>query len=382
MKVNFKCVLAIVLATASLGTAVYAQNPSVEVNGKVIDTEAVIINDRTYVPLRGVFEEAGAEVSWDETTYTASVTTKSAASDDELIPSVIEAASPSIVGIIGRGKVESYYGAQEGIMSGSGVIIKSGGEILTNAHVVKDMETILVVMNDGKGYEATLKYIDEDTDLAVVKIKKIGLPVMNFAKKEDIIVGKKVIAIGTPITFSLRNSATVGYISGLNRSVGDPYRLIQTDTAITNGNSGGALINMQGQLVGITSSGYSGTSTNFAIPIDTVEYVLKQFELYGKVRRPSFDAEFKEDWLAEMGIPSEAGLTIKGMAKTSPLGAAGFKVGDVLVSVSGTPVNSIVELNELMKNYNPGDTVNVAIKTNGEIKYADIVLNEKIEAEE
>ena len=375
-KIVFACMISVLLLSQTAMAA-----PNVEVNGTQIDTDAVIIDDKTYVPLRGVFEAAGAEVSWNEETQTAGINISNSLSDDELIPSVIESVSPSVVGIIGRGKTESYYGSQEGIMSGSGVIIKTGGEILTNAHVVKNMNTILVVMNDGKGYEAQLKYIDEDTDLAVVKIKKIGLPVVKFANSEDIVVGKQVIAIGTPITFSLRNSATVGHISGLNRSVGDPYRLIQTDTAITHGNSGGALINMNGELVGITSSGYSGTNTNFAVPVDTVKYVLNQFELYGKVRHISFGAEFQEDWLAELGVPSEAGLTIKGLEKSSPLAKASFKNGDVLVSVDDVAINSIVELNELMKNYLPGDTVKVGVKTNGEIKYADIVLDEKAKTE-
>lgn len=375
-KIVFACMISALLLSQTAMAA-----PSVEVNGTQIDTDAVIIDDKTYVPLRGVFEAAGAEVSWNEETQTAGINISNSLSDDELIPSVIESVSPSVVGIIGRGKTESYYGSQAGIMSGSGVIIKTGGEILTNAHVVKNMNTILVVMNDGKGYEAQLKYIDDDTDLAVVKIKKIGLPVVKLANSEDIVVGKQVIAIGTPITFSLRNSATVGHISGLNRSVGDPYRLIQTDTAITHGNSGGALINMNGELVGITSSGYSGTNTNFAVPVDTVKYVLNQFELYGKVRHISFGAEFQEDWLAELGVPSEAGLTIKGLEKSSPLAKASFKTGDVLVSVDDIAINSIVELNELMKNYLPGDTVKVGVKTNGEIKYADIVLDEKAKTE-
>ena len=375
-KIVFACMISALLLSQTAMAA-----PNVEVNGTQIDTDAVIIDDKTYVPLRGVFEAAGAEVSWNEETQTAGINISNSLSDDELIPSVIESVSPSVVGIIGRGKTESYYGSQEGIMSGSGVIIKTGGEILTNAHVVKNMNTILVVMNDGKGYEAQLKYIDEDTDLAIVKIKKIGLPVVKFANSEDIVVGKQVIAIGTPITFSLRNSATVGHISGLNRSVGDPYRLVQTDTAITHGNSGGALINMNGELVGITSSGYSGTNTNFAVPVDTVKYVLNQFELYGKVRHISFGAEFQEDWLAELGVPSEAGLTIKGLEKSSPLAKASFKTGDVLVSVDDIAINSIVELNELMKNYLPGDTVKVGVKTNGEIKYADIVLDEKAKTE-
>lgn len=375
-KIVFACMISALLLSQTAMAA-----PNVEVNGTQIDTDAVIIDDKTYVPLRGVFEAAGAEVSWNEETQTAGINISNSLSDDELIPSVIESVSPSVVGIIGRGKTESYYGSQEGIMSGSGVIIKTGGEILTNAHVVKNMNMILVVMNDGKGYEAQLKYIDDDTDLAVVKIKKIGLPVVKLANSEDIVVGKQVIAIGTPITFSLRNSATVGHISGLNRSVGDPYRLIQTDTAITHGNSGGALINMNGELVGITSSGYSGTNTNFAVPVDTVKYVLNQFELYGKVRHISFGAEFQEDWLAELGVPSEAGLTIKGLEKSSPLAKASFKTGDVLVSVDDVAINSIVELNELMKNYLPGDTVKVGVKTNGEIKYADIVLDEKAKTE-
>lgn len=375
-KIVFACMISALLLSQTAMAA-----PNVEVNGTQIDTDAVIIDDKTYVPLRGVFEAAGAEVSWNEEKQTAGINISNSLSDDELIPSVIETVSPSVVGIIGRGKTESYYGSQEGIMSGSGVIIKTGGEILTNAHVVKNMNTILVVMNDGKGYEAQLKYIDEDTDLAVVKIKKIGLPVVKFANNEDIVVGKQVIAIGTPITFSLRNSATVGHISGLNRSVGEPYRLVQTDTAITHGNSGGALINMNGELVGITSSGYSGTNTNFAVPVDTVKYVLNQFELYGKVRHISFGAEFQEDWLAELGVPSEAGLTIKGLEKSSPLAKASFKNGDVLVSVDDVAINSIVELNELMKNYLPGDTVKVGVKTNGEIKYADIVLDEKAKTE-
>lgn len=375
-KIVFACMISALLLSQTAMAA-----PNVEVNGTQIDTDAVIIDDKTYVPLRGVFEAAGAEVSWNEETQTAGINISNSLSDDELIPSVIETVSPSVVGIIGRGKTESYYGSQEGIMSGSGVIIKTGGEILTNAHVVKNMNTILVVMNDGKGYEAQLKYIDEDTDLAVVKIKKIGLPVVKFANNEDIVVGKQVIAIGTPITFSLRNSATVGHISGLNRSVGEPYRLVQTDTAITHGNSGGALINMNGELVGITSSGYSGTNTNFAVPVDTVKYVLNQFELYGKVRHISFGVEFQEDWLAELGVPSEAGLTIKGLEKSSPLAKASFKNGDVLVSVDDVAINSIVELNELMKNYLPGDTVKVGVKTNGEIKYADIVLDEKAKTE-
>lgn len=351
--------------------------PAVEVNGEKIETDAVIINDRTYVPLRGVFEKAGAVVSWEPDTQTAKVDIASDNSD-EIIPHIIEKVSPGIVGIIGRAKVENYYGTSDEIVHGSGIIIKSGGEIMTNAHVVEDMETIMVVMNDGKGYEAKVKYIDTDSDIAVIKIKKIGLPVAKISDGEDIVVGKRVIAIGTPITFSLRNSATVGYISGINRG-GGYYRLIQTDATINPGNSGGALVDMKGEVIGITSSGYMGTNTGFAIPADTVKYVLNQFEAYGRVKRAYFGAAFNEDWLAGIGVPSESGLTIKSMDKDSPLAAAGYKTGDVLVSVADTPVNSLVELNEKLKEFMPGDTVKTGINTGDRIEYTDIVLMEKPE---
>lgn len=356
---------ALALALCAFGQAASAE-VKVEVNGEKIDTDAVIIDDRTYVPLRGVLEKTGAQVDWDGESRTVSVTSASQSGDDA-IPGIIEKVSPSIVGIIGR--------SDSGIVSGSGIIIKSGGEIVTNAHVVKDMQTILAVTNEGKGYEAKLKYIDTESDIAVIKIKKIGLPEAALSDGKSIIVGKKVIAIGTPISFSLRNSATVGYISGIDRG-GGYYKLIQTDAAITHGNSGGALVDMNGEIVGITASGYEGTNTSFAIPVDTVKYVLEQFEKYGRVRRASFLATFGEDWLASIGIPSEAGLTIKTVEKDSPLVQADIKSGDVLMTIADTPVNSLVELNEKLKEYAPGDRVRVGVAKDGKIIYADIVLAE------
>ena len=350
--------------------------PKVKVNGNIIPTEALLIDGRTYVPLRGVFEATGAAVSWDEAERTAIINTSGAAGD-ALIPGIIERISPSVVGIVGKYKPEGYSDDYEGISHGSGIIIKSGGEILTNAHVVEDMTAIFVVMNDGKGYEAKVKYIDKEADLAVVKINKIGLPVAKFADTSDIIVGKMVIAIGTPLSFSLRNSATVGYISGINRGLGDPYRMIQTDAAVNPGNSGGALVNTNGDVIGVTSSGYIGYNTSFAIPIDTVKHVLNHFENYGKVKRADLGADFTEDWLAEMGLPSEGGLLIKSMNKSSPLLSAGFKNGNTLLSINGQKINSLVELNEFLKPFLPGDSVNIGINNGTDIIYSDIILSEK-----
>ena len=356
-------------------------NPKVMVNGNIIPTDAVLINGRTYVPLRGVFEAAGASVEWDGETETAIVNMNAAgAYDDNFLPNLIAKISPSVVGIIGKCRPEGAPKDYETIAHGSGIIIKTGGEILTNAHVVKDMFLIFVVTSDGKSYEATLKYIDEDTDLAVIKINKIGLTVAPIAASGDIVVGRRVIAIGTPITFSLRNSATLGHITGLNRGVGSPYKLIQTDAAINPGNSGGALVNMSGEVIGITCSGYAGwgiQNTNFAIPVETINYALTHFNAYGKIRRASLKAELKEDWLAEMGVPTNSGLTIRSMTSESPLQAAGFKRGDILMSISGKNTNSLVEMNEILKDYMPGDTVKIGVQSDGTILYAEIELAEK-----
>ncbi|MBC7765139.1 MAG: trypsin-like peptidase domain-containing protein, partial [Hyphomonadaceae bacterium] len=203
------------------------------VNGNEIKTEAKIIDDHVYVPIRAVSESMGAKVSWNGNTSTATI---SSASNDEIVPEVIKTVSPSIVGIIGTLNDSGDYSNQnkyiDQFVHGTGVIIKSDGRILTNAHVVKDMGKIVVVLTDGSGYEGKLEYIDEDSDLATVRIKQTNLPTATLGNKDDIISGKGVIAIGTPLSFSLRNSASIGIISGLNRSINSAYKLIQTDAAI------------------------------------------------------------------------------------------------------------------------------------------------------
>lgn len=360
-----------------------ASQIKVMVNGNIINSDAVLINDRTYVPLRGVFENVGANVDWDENSNTAMINFSSS-SNDAILPNLISQVSPSVVGIIGNYKPENAAEYQDeynnGIALGSGLIIKSGGEILTNAHVVKDMERIIVVLADGSGHEAWLKAIDEDCDLAVIKIDKLGLPALKFASMDDVVIGKTAVAIGTPVSFSLRNSATCGIISGINRALNGGYRLIQTDTSINPGNSGGPLINLNGEVIGINSSKFVSVGiegVGFSIPVDTVQYVLKQFDLYGKVRRPSLKATFEDDWIASLGLPSNNGLTIKSIEENSPLKTAGIQPGSNIVSVSGYQVNCLVDLNECFKNFIPGDTVVLKIKNGGDEKDISVVLSEK-----
>lgn len=374
------CTLAVF--SVSLFAQAFAQGggPKIVVNNEAIDIPSYIQDDLTYVPLRAVSENLGANVDWDGETGTVTITT---GSSGQLIPKIVERLSPSVVGIIGNvdgGAAASYQDKYaDGVAIGTGVVVKAGGEILTNAHVVKDMSNIIVVLSNGEGYTGRIKCIDEKSDLAVVKIDKLGLTVAKLAEAGQIEVGETVVALGTPLSMSLRNSATSGIVSGVNRALFSDYNLIQTDTAINPGNSGGPLVNLRGEVVGINSSKFSGVGVEgmcFSIPIDTVRYVLNQFDTYGKVRRPNIGVTFEEDWVAAYGLPTQNGLTIKAMNEISAAKEAGLTVGDVVTAVNGKGVHSIIEWNEIMKSYLPGQTVTLTVWSNGEFRDMAIALSE------
>lgn len=335
--------------------------PRVMVNGQMLDTEAIMKDDRVFVPLRAVSESLGADVSWDEENETAVVQTVSY--DDTSVSAMVESVSKSVVAIIGN------YGGVDAMSGGAGVVIKPAGEILTNAHVVKDLNTIVVVLWDGSCYEGQIKYIDEAIDLAVVKIGKLGLPAIRFANSDSISTGQTVFAIGTPVSFSLRNSVSKGIISGLNRAPEKDYRFLQTDTAINPGNSGGPLVNLNGELVGINTWGYAGTTVsnlNFAIPVDTVSYALSQFEKNGKIVRVDLGATLDEGWAASMGLPTPDGLTVSKVRAGGPAEAAGIVVGDSIVKLGADEIHSLVDWNEAIKNYVPGSQAEVTLWRNQE----------------
>ncbi len=382
MKKKMHVVVILLLVLILLSSSVQSSIGKIKVvvNGKEVNTEARMIDNKVYLPARTVSESLGATVDWDGKSKTVSVSLKN---NDELIPEVLKNVSPSVVGVVGNLKETSEYKSgqySEDIVHGTGVIIKSTGEILTNAHVVKDMDRIVIVLSDGNGYEAKLKCMDEETDLAVVKINKTGLLAATFGNEDDIVIGKTVIAIGTPVSISLRNSATIGIISGINRGVNSQYRLIQTDAAINPGNSGGPLVNLKGNVIGINSNKFSGIGVEglgFSIPLNTIKYVLKQFDSYGKVRRAYLGANFEDDWAARVGLPSNNGLSIKDVDKNSPAKEKGLKAEDILLAVNSDKVNTEVDFNEVMKKYFPGDSVTLKIKREGIIESLTVKLDEK-----
>ncbi|KRF38641.1 trypsin-like peptidase domain-containing protein [Paenibacillus sp. Soil787] len=298
------------------------------------------------------------------------------------VPKVIEKTSPSVVAIIGKPSSDSDKSLDKNrfnLAHGTGVIVESNGVIVTNAHVVKDMKNIVVVTSNGTTYNGRATNIDEESDLALVKIDATGLSPAKFASSSDIKVGETVAAIGTPISFALRNSVTVGIVSGLDRSVNSQYQLIQTDAAINPGNSGGALINMNGEVIGINTMKYADIGVEnlgFAIPVDTVKYVLKHFQLYGKVKRPYLGLELEESWEAVVGLPSSTGLRVAYVDPDSPAAGAGIQQDDLLVSIGASKVKTLVDYNEAIKKYLPSDTIDITIQSNNATKSKSVTLGE------
>lgn len=341
--------------------SVAASDIRVYVNGVRFNGDIILQNDRTFIPLRAVSETLGANVEWDEATNSAFITF----TEDDAIAKVVENASGSVVTIIGiydDGKATSQYNTPT--VHGSGVIYKSNGYILTNAHVVEKLRNLTVVLNDGTCLPGQVLYCDEQADLAVVKIDKIGLKPIPMASKESVVSGKTAIAIGTPISLSMRNTVTKGIICGTNVSIPDSYyKLTQTDATINPGNSGGPLLNTKGELVGIINSKFVHAkidNVGFAIPIETVQYALSQFEQNGKIVRPKVSVDLEPSWEAKIGIPTQKGVVVTSDKTPNLL------PNDEIKSVNGIPVHSVTDWNEALKQTYNGSSFWVHIVRNGQ----------------
>lgn len=328
-------------------------------------------------------QTAAAKTKAATTAVTAAKTQKNAASDQmqvaaDPVPQIVKNISPSVVGIIGRAPAGQTTADRNNLMHGTGVIIRSNGWIVTNAHVVNGLQSTVVVTSDGKTYKITDTYVDEISDLALIKINASNLKPAVFAKSaQSSQVGEKVVAIGTPISFSFRNSATVGVVSGLNRAINASYRLIQSDTAINPGNSGGPLVNMKGEVLGINSMKFSAIGVEnmgFSIPSETVQYVINQLFKYGEVMRPSLGFNMEESWSAIVGLPTQDPLTITKVVSDEAK-KAGIRENDVLYSIDGKRVTSVVDINELFKSYMPGQTVKLLMQSDGDIVVRKLVLS-------
>ena len=272
--------------------------------------------------------------------------------------------------------------------AGSGVIISPDGYIVTNNHVVEDASEITVVLNDKREFKAKIIGTDTSSDIALIKIESSGLPVLKFSNSDDLKLGEWVLAVGNP--FNLTSTVTAGIVSAKSRDIGinpDQMRIesfIQTDAAVNPGNSGGALVNTHGDLVGVNTAiasqtgSYSGLS--FAIPSNIVQKVVADLRQYGDVQRGllnvnihDIDAEYARNY----HLDKIEGVFI---LEVNPGGAAenaGIKSNDVIISVDGAPVNSTSELQEQIGKHRPGDKVEVIIKRDNKKKPYNVTLRNK-----
>jgi serine protease DegS/serine protease DegQ len=264
---------------------------------------------------------------------------------------------------------------------GSGVIVDSAGYVITNNHVIQGAEEIETVLYDGRTTQARVIGSDAETDLAVLKIDAPNLPAIAIADKTPLNVGDVVLAIGNP--FGLSRTVTMGIVSALGRQLrrATYEDFIQTDAAINEGNSGGALVNAYGELVGINSNLFSPSSGNigigFAIPVATAKAVLDQIIAHGRVIRGWLGAEYTDAVTTPQFPCPEHAVCVAQVYENSPAALAGLRPGDVIVALDGEPVTNEVELRNREASLAPGSTVQLAVQRDGAALQLRITLAER-----
>jgi len=268
---------------------------------------------------------------------------------------------------------------------GSGVIISNDGYIITNNHVIENAEKIMVKLNDNREFEAEIIGRDPSTDLALLKIKANGLPFITYGDSDNLRLGEWVLAVGNP--FNLTSTVTAGVVSAKGRNLGimdSNYSIesfIQTDAAVNVGNSGGALVNTKGQLVGITTAIYTPTGVyagnSFAIPVSIVKKVIDDLRLYGVVQRAFLGVGINEVTaeIAEKAKLKEIkGVYIAEVYENGAAKDAGLKEGDVIIKFNGVNVGNVPELLEQVGRYRPGDKVTVTYVRSGKENTVSVTL--------
>jgi len=266
---------------------------------------------------------------------------------------------------------------------GSGFIVSSDGYILTNAHVIDEASEVTVKLTDRREFQAKVVGADRLTDVALLKIEAQNLPVVRIGKAEALGVGEWVVAIGSP--FGFENSVTAGIVSAKARSLPDDSRVpfIQTDVAVNPGNSGGPLLDLNGNVVGINSQIYSRTGgymgLSFAIPIDLAMKVKDDLIRYGKVSHGRIGVSIQEvnQALADsFGLDSPHGALVSSVEPGSPADKAGIEAGDVILSMDGKPVSRIGDLTARVAARKPGERTQLGLWRKGHQRSVDVTIGE------
>ncbi|MBN3036360.1 MAG: Do family serine endopeptidase [Bacteroidales bacterium] len=281
-----------------------------------------------------------------------------------------------------------YRGYNEpAIATGSGVIISSDGYIVTNNHVVQQASRLEVTLNDKRSYEAKIIGTDPTTDLALIRIEEAGLPYLSYGNSDDLKIGEWVLAVGNP--FNLTSTVTAGIVSAKarninilgNRSAIESF--IQTDAVVNRGNSGGALVNVNGELVGVNAAIASNTGSytgySFAIPVNIVRKVMDDFLSYGDIQRAYLGITFVEvdsRFAGEKGLKDVRGVYIMETVENGAADEAGMRPGDVIVRVNDVTINSKSALLESIGTHRPGDRIRVTAERDGKTREFEVVLKD------
>ena len=280
---------------------------------------------------------------------------------------------------------EKQYKQPDRRGSGSGVIISDDGYIVTNNHVISGANQIEVTLNNQRSYTAKVVGLDPATDLALLKIEEKELAYITLGNSDKVKVGEWVLAVGNP--YNLTSTVTAGIVSAKGRNIDilrDKFKIesfIQTDAAVNPGNSGGALVNTRGELVGINSAiasptgSYSGYS--FAIPVNMAKKVIKDLKEFGQVQRGFIGVTIQnvnEKMADQMGLESLDGVYVNGIRDNGAARKAGIKVGDVIKQVENIEVTTVPELQEQVSRFRPGDQVMVTLARDGELLDLPVIL--------
>jgi serine protease Do len=271
--------------------------------------------------------------------------------------------------------------------SGSGVIINSDGYIVTNNHVIQGAESLLVTLADKHTYKAKVIGSDPNTDIALIKIEAKNLPALSFGNSENVQVGQWVLAVGNP--YNLTSTVTAGIVSAKGRSInilGENAKapiesFIQTDATVNPGNSGGALVDLNGNLIGINTAIASQTGSfagySFAVPSSIAHKVVEDISKYGSVQRGYLGvniSEVTDEKAQELNLKVNEGVRVENFAEESAAKSAGIKVGDVITKIDGRNITSVPQLQEAIAQHKPNDKVAVTVNRDGSEKEVSVTL--------
>ena len=280
--------------------------------------------------------------------------------------------------------IKGYQDGVDGYYWGSGIILSEDGLILTNTHVIENCDTASVTLFDNSSYDAALVGADSTSDIAVLRIEATGLTPASFGDSAELAIGDKVAAIGNPLGETFRMTLTDGIISAIDRGIsynGHSMTLLQTNTAINEGNSGGALFNMYGQVIGVTNmkmmSSYSSIEgIGFAIPSSTIAAVADSLMQYGEVRgRTAIGVTvgaIPENVTSHYDLPT--GLYVSAVEEKSDAAAKGIQQGDIITAVNGNPASATSDILTVKNTLSVGDTITFTIWRDGETFDVDVTL--------